>query len=147
MPYCSLADVEHAAGGNEKLEQLSDLEEGGEVNAALVEEKIDEAESIINGYLQHRFAVPVADAQVTPALRRFTARLTAHLLKEDREALTEQDLERYDRMEKTFIAIRKGEVTLGLDPRNAKSSSVKPGTGDRESMETSLTRPKFGGFT
>jgi hypothetical protein len=50
-------------------------------------------------------------------------------------------------MEKTFIAIRKGEVTLGLDPRNAKSTSVKPATGDRESMETSLTRPKFGGFT
>jgi phage gp36-like protein len=147
VPYCSVQDVEHAAGGNEKLEQLSDLEEGGQVDEALVEAKIDEAESIINGYLQPRYTVPVDDLEVTPMLRRITARLTVHLLKEDREALTDQDMVKHERMLEQFDQVRQGRLTLGLDPRQAKSSSVVPAVGNREDMIDSLTRAKFGGWT
>ncbi len=47
MAYASSDDVQRAAGGAEKLKQLTDLQSSGEVDAVTVTEAVEEAESMI----------------------------------------------------------------------------------------------------
>ena len=145
MPYCTQLDVQRAAGGREKLEQLTDQSDAGTIDATAVTAAVEEAQSMIDGYLQIRYAVPVPDVDVPAVLRQLCARMTVYILRYDREALTEAEQTRQDGRMEWLEGVRKGEITLGLDPRLPESTSVSPQLGDRESTRTtSLTRKKFG---
>lgn len=141
MPYAATENVERAAGGREKLIQLTDLSSAGQIDAAYLADAIEEADSWINSYLQHRIAVPVA----TPPeiLRRVSAAETVYILKNRRESLTEADQTRHEERISWLEGVRKGEISLGTDPRLTASTSVQPTTGDRESLTHSMTRTKF----
>lgn len=147
MPYAVEADVERAAGGEEKLIQLTDYELLGQVNSTRVTEAIDEAESVINSYLETRYEVPLTDAEVTEIIRRVTAREAVYILKEQREALTPADQTRHEERIAWLDEVRRGNVSPGIDPRPKKSSNVTPQVGDREDLNFSLTREKFEGWT
>ena len=143
MPYASSDDVQRAAGGAEKLQQLTDLKSSGEVDAVTVTEAIEEAESMINSYLQMRFAVPIPDAKVPKVLRRLCARMSVYILRYDREALSAKEDDRQEDRMQWLEGVRKGEIPLDADPRLAESTSVVPTTGNRESGELTITRKKF----
>lgn len=147
MAYSTIAEVATAAGGREKLRQLTDLENVGEVDETAVLAKIAEADSKINSYIEKRYAVPVDPAELTEVLRRMSAKLAVYFLREDREALTpEQDDRQAERI--TWLrGVADGSISLGITPRAAKSAHVRPATGNRESSERTITRAKFGGFT
>jgi phage gp36-like protein len=147
VPYASIQDVERAAGGREKLEQLSDLDAGGQVDETLIADAVSDAESWINSFLQHRYSVPIPDVDVPEVLRRMTAREAIYILKERREALTEQDQERHEQRRLWLEGVNRGRVSPGVDPRLPKSTSVKPATGNREDGALTITRTKLAGWT
>ena len=145
-PYSAIADVQRAAGGREKLIQLSDNDSTGQVDVAVVDAAIAEADSFINSYFQHRFAVPVDPADVTEIIRRMSAREAVYLMKEDRQGLTDFDQERHEERRLWLVGVMDGTVSPGLDPRPNKSTSTVPATGNREDLDFSLTRTKLEGF-
>ncbi len=143
MAYASSDDVQRAAGGAEKLRQLTDLQSSGEVDAVTVTESIEEAESMINSYLQMRFAVPIPDDKVPKVLRRLCARMAVYILRYDREALSDKEDDRQDSRMEWLEGVRKGEIPLDADPRLQESTSVVPQLGDREDGKFTITRQKF----
>ncbi len=145
-PYSVIADVERAAGGREKLIQLSDLVGAGQIDQTVIDKAIEEADSWINSFFQHRFAVPIDPAELPEMIRRLSAREAVYLMKEDRQGLTDFDKERHDERRDWLDGVRRGEISPGLDPRPTQSTSVVPRTGDREDLDFSLTRTKFEGF-
>lgn len=147
MAYCSVTDVERAAGGRTKLEQLTDLDDQQQVDEVYLATVIADAQSMIDSYLQHRYAVPIPDLLVPQVVRNLCARETVYILKERREALTSEDEVRHEGRLEWLGRANAGRVSPGVDPRLQKSSSVVPTTGNREAGALTLTRTKFGVFT
>lgn len=148
MAYSVEADVARAAGGRERLIQLTDHESAGEVDQALLVAKIAEADSWMNSHFEKRYLVPIdANAATVPeVVRRISARLTVLFLREDRDALTPVDLQRWEQINTWLAGVRDGNISPGLEPRPAESAhSAAAGTGDRESLKFSITREKFDG--
>jgi phage gp36-like protein len=143
MPYATELFVERAAGGRDKLIQLTDLEFTGEADLTYLADAVAEADSWINSFLQHRYAVPVPDLDVPEILRRVSAAEAVYILKNRREALTEGDQSRHEERMSWLEGVRRGEISLGTDPRLTESTNVSPATGDRELKDHSLTRNKF----
>jgi phage gp36-like protein len=148
MAYATQTDVEGAAGGKEKLVQLTDVKGTGQVDTTSVTAAIAEAQSFVNSYLENRYAVPVDDAEVSEVIRHVVAREAVYILKERREALTGPDQERHAERIRWLEDVRRGNISPGLDPRPQKSGHVVPETGDREGVPYAVTRSSFsGGFT
>ena len=149
MPYSVEADVARAAGGRERLIQLTDHEKLNEVDQALLLAKIAEADAWMNSHFEKRYLVPLdADSATVPeVVRRISARLTILLLREDVDALTPVDITRWEQINTWLAGVRDGNISPGLEPRPAESAhSAAATTGDRESKKFSLTREKFEGF-
>ena len=145
-PYSVTADVQRAAGGREKLIQLSDQDGAGQIDQAIIDAVIAEADSWINSFFQHRYAVPIDPAQLTKIIVRISAREAVYLMKEDRQGLTDFDKERHDERLEWLTGVKDGTISPGVDPRPTESTSVVPATGNREALTHSLTRDKFEGF-
>ena len=147
MPYAVEADVVRAAGGRERLIQLTDHEKLKEVDQALLLAKIAEADSWMNSHFEKRYLVPIDGAETPEVVRRISARLTVLFLREDVDALTPVDITRWEQINTWLAGVRDGNISPGLEPRPAESAhSAAAGTGDRESLKFSLTREKFEGF-
>lgn len=147
MAYCTIADVQRSAGGRSKLQQLTDTDAAGQVDEDYLDTVIADAQSMIDSYLQHRYAVPIPDVQVPEVIRNVCAREVVYILKERREALTADDQLRHDNRIGWLNAVNQGQISPGVDPRLTKSSSVVPTTGDRSNSDRTLTRDRFGGWT
>jgi phage gp36-like protein len=130
VAYCELQDVAHAAGGMERLVELTDKESTGGVSADVLESAIDDADQLINSYAQKRFSVPFDP--VPPMIRKLSARLAVYFLKEP-NFLSAQDLERHQQWLDWLDALSKGRVTVGTEPLSSKSGDyVASAVGDRE---------------
>lgn len=150
MAYATIAQVAQAAGGREKLRQLTDFEGTKELDEALVTQKVADADSMINGYVEKRYAVPVSPADLAAGaqiLSSYSAKIAVFFLREDREALTTQQDERQSDRLLFLRGISDGSISLGIDPRPAASDHVRPETGDRSASARTLTRDRFRGFT
>ena len=147
MPYATQTDLEREAGGKQKLIQLTDLNGTGEVDTTIVSDVIAEAESLVNSYLETRYAVPIADEDVSDIVRRVTAAEAVYVLRDRREALHPSHQSRHEERIEWLDNVRRGVISPGLDPRQLKSAQVSPEVGQREGKAFSLTRAKFGGWT
>ncbi len=143
MPYAEVIDVERAAGGRDKLTQLTDIDNAGQVDTAYLAEVVADADSWANSFIQHRHDVPIPDSDVPQVLRNLSAKESVYLLKVRRESPTDGDTLRHEERLAWLMGVRDGSISLGLDPRLPKSSSVKPARGGREASAFSLTRLKF----
>lgn len=146
MPYASTTELQRAAGGRDNLIQLTDQEAVGQIDATYLSSKELKVEGVINGYLQHRYAVPIADADLPEVIKLLAAEETIYRLKVDRQSLTDLDQTRHEERVSWLEGVRRGEISLGLDPRPTESTSVVPTTGTRDTVKHSLTRDKFEGY-
>jgi phage gp36-like protein len=145
MAYADEENVERAAGGRKKLIQLTDLDNAGQVDEALLLDAIAEADSWINSYFEPRYAVPTAAP--SEIMRRVSAQLTVYILKQRREALTDADQTRFEDIVGWLNGVRRGEISPGIDPRPPESTFAGQTTkGDRELIDHALTRDKFEGY-
>ncbi len=123
MAYAALTDLEFAAGGAERLRQLTDVDGSGTPKGAAVAAVIAEAAAWVDKSIQLRYSVPLTEP--IPSLIRFmVAREAVYLLKLARDMITEADLAAHEERGKTLDAIRTGELALGVDPIPTKSSYV-----------------------
>lgn len=144
MAYSTLADCQLAAGGSEKLVQLTDYDRDGVSDAGVVDAAIADADAQINSYLQKRFAVPIA-APVPGTIVKLSARLAIYELRTQRQMVTESDVTRNERDIKWLEEVRDGANVPGVEPLPAKSSLQVDKAGTRDT--TKLTsRERLKGF-
>lgn len=141
MPYSTQSDVQIAAGGATNLAQLSDLENAAAIDASVVAAAIRTADGVINSYVGHRYAVPLA--VVPDTIRDLSAAWAVRVLRKNRyngAPLTDdQEAEKIDR--EWLVGVADGTISLGLEPTPEKASMVIDKAAPRDSaLETSRDR-------
>ena len=121
MAYATQDDIQFAAGGAETLTQLTDQEDGGDIDTDVLTWCITRAEAELNGYLRKRLTVPVDP--ITEQLRGLAAEATVYYLKRYRRALSQADNDARTAYLDWCRAFAKGEVDLDVDPEPTKSSA------------------------
>ncbi|SDY24137.1 gp436 family protein [Nitrosomonas sp. Nm58] len=127
-----------AAGGD--LSGYTPAEQDATLAAlAVINDRLLDADSVINGYLATRYTLPLA---VVPRMVRLIAcDLARHALYDDQA--TELIMERYKQVIRQLAALAKGQVNIGVDV-----SGNRPMVNDAAQM--SATQPVFrrdpGGF-
>jgi phage gp36-like protein len=124
MAYCSNSDVQIACGGRQRLIELTDQENSGEVNQAVLDAARTTAESWINSKIGPRFAVQLVDP-LPPIIVQYAARETKFQLMDQRGMVTTEEKDARETRDKFFTDVKDGKVSLGVEPPPGKSSSVK----------------------
>ena len=133
MAYCTVTDVELAAGGSERLVELADVEDDGALNFTALAAAIASSDAWIDSYLQRRHAVPLAS--VPERVKRFSAQETIYVLKQARNAVTDEDKEQHDERREWLVDVSKGVASVGVDPAPTKSTAIVPEVLERSSDE------------
>lgn len=124
MAYSTQDDVQLAVGGSVHLIELSDQENTGSINAAVVVAAIANADAWINSYLQRRYAVPLAI--VPDEIRRMSAAEAVYLMKAGRNMVGQQEIDRHEERLGFLRDCSKGLASPGVDPEPPASTNVAP---------------------
>jgi phage gp36-like protein len=122
VTYSSQTEVQIAAGGRASLVALTDQDNTGEIDLAVLAKFQAKADATINGYLRLRSATPL----VAPSeeIRDHAAALTVYYLREAKQMLTPHEVEAGKQRISWLEAVREGKIRID-DPAPPKSSSVK----------------------
>jgi phage gp36-like protein len=120
MPYSTQAQVERAAGGTQNLIALTDLENAGAIDAAVLLDAQAQADSVIDGFLAERYSVPLASPPEN--IQRLAAEETVFILRERRQMVGESDVRAAERRETMLRDLATG--TRRLEGRDEGSEQV-----------------------
>lgn len=135
MPYCALADIIDQVP-EQKIIELTDDENLGEVNTARVDKAIATAGSIIDGYLRGRYTLPL---DIVPDLiKTIAVDLSVFKLYERRREMDmpETLVNRYKNAVKLLEQIQKGLISLGIED----TASAAGGSGSYKTNKTAEDR-------
>lgn len=110
MGYCTLQDLRDRYGDDELI-QLTDRDNVGTIDVAVIDRAIADAEGEIDSYLGGRFDAPLDP--VTKSMTRVACDITRYYLYDDNA--TETVTKRYNDAIKFIRLIGKGEISLGVD--------------------------------
>lgn len=134
MRYCTVADLELVISA-QVLRQLSnDDPQATEINESVVEEAINQAEEIVDGFLRGRYQLPLAT--VPTLVKQYTAYLARHWLyarRPEGNDLPDAITRTYKDTVKGLETIRDGKLHLGIpdtgldtpEPRKFQARSRK----------------------
>lgn len=145
MAYCTIADVQQAAGGAKRLRELSDFEGRNALDAAIVERAIAKADAVINTYVHRRYGVDL-EAPVPHAVTAISAEEAVFSMKADRGMVTEVDMSLHQERLRRLEEFGNGKSTLGVTPMPTKSELVVDRASGPQS-DRAIQREKFEGFT
>lgn len=113
MPYCTEQNVQDAAGGAERLRQLSDWDKTNAIDSVRVSAKIAEAQDLIDSYARIHHTVPFVDGDVPAQIVTLCARVAVFLLAEARNQ-EEPFLARHERDVAWLEDLSRGRVRIEL---------------------------------
>lgn len=132
--YCTQRDVEIAAGGRDRLVELSDIDDTGELNDDVVRNAIVAASDWVSSLVHTYYRTPLVE--VPPIVKVWTAQQAVYMLREQRRMLTESDVQGFQARQSAIQSLR---LTGGvLATGNAPASSTSGTFGD--DGEERLTR-------
>lgn len=149
MAYCDQTDVERAAGGRQRLIELSDLAGTGALDSTVVDQAITDASGWADVFIPKRYAIPIAASPgaTPPGIRALVAAEAVYLLKGRRpHNLTDDDRDAHKERFDILDRIAKGTLTPGQDPLPARSSQVAPVTGTRDGETYPMSRDGTKGY-
>ncbi len=124
MAYCTVSDILDLISEDE-LVQLTDDEGTGEMDTAVVDKAITNADAEIDGYCGKRYSVPLLP--VPPVICKLSVDVAIYNLFSRRQGAPEDRRTRYKDAIKFLENVAKGLVSLGEDdPDTPPSSSHKP---------------------
>lgn len=118
--YATIADVAAAAGGRERLRELSDDGRAGRVDEAAVQRAIAQAEAHAKTKVGFRYGDN--GGPVPAALRDLVAAEAVFILRSERGSVTETDMELHKERLAMLRDIATGRATLG--PAEMRSPDV-----------------------
>jgi phage gp36-like protein len=117
MPYCTSQDLIDRFGEQEVLE-LTDRNQTGVIDKAVLEQAIADADAEIDAYLAGRYKLPLG--HVPAVLPRIACDLVRYYLYEDHS--TEYVQKRYDDATKFLRSVARGDVNLGLSAQGSEAT-------------------------
>lgn len=122
MPYASQTEIQMAAGGAVRFLALTDWDNDGVIDPAVVSEAQARADGWIDGYLRLRDGAPIANP--TDTLKRLAADEAVYWLKKSRGMVTEEDAEQRKERERQLDEMRHGTRRYENDATpNAKAAT------------------------
>lgn len=145
MAYCTVTDLEQAAGGPDRLVQIADWNKDGIADADRMALAISGADAMIDAYCNKQYLVPMSP--VPPLIRDLSARIAIWRMRQPSNTI---DPDTHGACAKDDLdmlkAIKDGEISLGVEPvPQASSMRVDAYTPAGTSRERS--RAKLGGFS
>jgi len=120
MPYSTLADLKNQLS-EDQLIQLTDDENLGVVNQAVIDKAIVDADAEIDSYLAGRYTVPLSP--IPPLVARFSADLAIYNLYSRRMAVPDQRKDRRDNGVRLLKMLADRKTTLGETPQRAQDQA------------------------
>lgn len=119
--------------GEDELIQLTDRENLGAIDAAVVARALADADAEINGYLSTRYTLPLSP--VPAVLEKLACDIARYQLFEN--AVTEIVKQRYENAIRFLKDVAAGKVTLGVDGNGDTAATIS------NSVQISSTTPVF----
>ncbi len=116
MPYSTTATVRLAAGGDERLQQLTDGDD------ALLASAIAEADAWIDNTIGLRYRTPLSEP-IDTAIAAIANAEAIYVLKARRDMVTEDDHRRHDERLERLKAYATGKLTLASGAGDPPESS------------------------
>lgn len=141
MPYATLSDVKAQLSETELI-QLTDDDNLGTVDEAVVTAAVADASEEIDGYVGSKYALPLA---ATPGiLKKLCVDVAVYnLFARRHDSIPDLRRDRYDNAVKFLMAVAAGKISLGMsDPGGSPPSSGVGFTGADQVM----TSDKLGRF-
>jgi phage gp36-like protein len=139
MAYSTITDVEHAAGGNDRLLQLTDWGEDSAVGEAAVEKAIAEADAWIDSIVGKRVETPLGE--VHPLIQMISSSEAVFRLRSYRSMISDADMLLHKEREETLKDIAAGRITLGDVPKSRHIVDRQTATND-----VAISRARMRGF-
>ena len=146
MPYSTIDDVKFAAGGADRLRELSDFDAQGAIDSATVERAIAEADKWINKFVQKRHGLAALEAVSEETVMEISANHAVFIMKRNRGMLAEEDLVLLEDRKDELDAIATGKRTVGSEPLPDKSELVVDAQTARGD-DKAVSREKMEGYT
>ena len=122
MSYASQSDVQIAAGGVANLVSLTDQDNTGAIDLAVLAKVQAKADSTINSYLRLRYATPLVNP--TEEIKDCAAALAVYYLREPKQMLTPPEIDAQKLRIGWLEGVRDGKIRID-EPAPAKSTAVK----------------------
>lgn len=145
MPYCTAADLIIAAGGEKRLRELADWDGDAIADSDVIAKAIASADATVNGEVGNRYAVPLAQEDVTPLINTISMEEAVYAMIRWRRQTTESDVENHVERMKQLSNIKLGISTMGTDPEPTKSSKIVDAQTSRDS-DKATSRDAMKGF-
>lgn len=144
MAYSTKDEVEIAAGGPEKLTQLTDVKRTGSYDQAVLDDAIADADAWIDSYAHKRFKTGFS-APIPRIIKALSAREAVFLLKVRRQMDQDDDRERHESDERWLRDLAGGRASVGVEPLPTQSVFVGSETLER-STDEDVSRDALKGF-
>jgi phage gp36-like protein len=122
MPYASQIEIQHAAGGADRLIQLADWDADGVIDAAVIAAAQEQADAFLDSYLRLRYATPVANPSAT--LRGYAAEHAVYWMRQARGMTGPDEQTQLENRQRQLEAMRDGKLRPD-EPLPAKSTAVR----------------------
>lgn len=143
MAYTSQAAIE-AAIGSADLIAISDVDQDGAADAAIIAAAIEEADRLIDSYAHKRHAVPFGTAPATIAA--LSMRLAIRILRRNRRMVLAQDVED-DKVDRKWLEdLARGLVSVGVEPAPTASDLTVDKYEERDTSTKAVSRDRLKGF-
>lgn len=143
MPYASLTELQHAAGGLERLIQITDHDGDGIMDTAVVDNALAQADAFLDQYLSLRYATPIANP--SPVLRGLAAEHAIYWLRQSRGALSSEENLQLENRQRQLELMRDGKLRPD-DPTPTKSSAVRAAFVERDPDAIEVSRSSLKGL-
>ena len=120
MLYCTLADLKLAIPAHTLIQLSNDDVSATDIDMAVVEEAVRQAEELVDGYLRGRYNLPLSP--VPSIIKDMTVNLARHWLyarRPEGNELPEAVTRTWKAALQTLEAIRDNRITLGMPSREA----------------------------
>lgn len=138
MPYATQTHLEDAFGADEVL-QIADRDRDGLPDAGFVDAALDRADSLIDGYLAGRYALPVSP--VPPVLTATACDLARYWLYDD--AAPDRVRQAFEDAMAWLKDVAAGKVLLQLP---AAAAGVSAGSPDHEAPDRLFSAETLAGY-
>ncbi len=99
--------------GSAEIQQISDINQTGAIDAGRVTQYLADASTLIDGYISGRYALPIPAGNIPSVLEKLCGDLTRYMMA---KRPTEEMRSRYTDAISLLKSVANGQFDLGLDP-------------------------------
>jgi phage gp36-like protein len=146
MPYCTQADILGVIPEQELIQLTDDLIPPVMINAAVVDQAIAQAESLINGYIGGRYQLPLVT--VPELVKTFALDITVYkiYLRRKKKTPLEGVKAAYEDAMKQLRDVQSGKLFLGVDQLGTSPAGVTGDGVDFVAGSRTFTRDTLGDY-